>query len=176
MENMVKNNYEIYIQKSINILNYIYIVCLYVDATEEEINQAAQVASALDFIRSFPDGMDTLVGERGMQLSGGQKQRIALARAILKQPKVLILDEATSALDSESEFLVQQAIENISSGSGESSPTVISIAHRLSTMRSADKIAVLQDGAIVEYGTYDELLKNKDGFFHQLVQRQLDSY
>ncbi|KAK2150002.1 hypothetical protein LSH36_427g01031 [Paralvinella palmiformis] len=135
--------------------------------TTSEIIEAAKMANAYDFIQGFPDGLDTLVGERGIMLSGGQKQRIAIARAIIKNPKILLLDEATSALDAESEFLVQEALDRIMVGR-----TVITIAHRLSTIKNADKIAVLHDGAVAEIGTYGELMSIKDGLFRRLVERQ----
>jgi ABC-type multidrug transport system fused ATPase/permease subunit len=115
------------------------------DATQEEIIQAAKKANAYDFIRSFPEGLDTLVGERGIKLSGGQRQRIAIARAILKNPAILVLDEATSSLDSESEKLVQGAMDELMKNR-----TSIIIAHRLSTIRKADKILVIENGQIAE--------------------------
>jgi ABC-type multidrug transport system fused ATPase/permease subunit len=136
------------------------------DATDEEIMDAAQKANAWDFISSFPEGMNTQVGDRGIQLSGGQKQRIAIARAIIKNPKILILDEATSALDSESERLVQDALDKLMVGR-----TSIVIAHRLSTIRHANKIIVLKSGAIVETGTHEELIGMK-GLYHNLVELQ----
>mmetsp|Transcript_209 Transcript_209/g.278 ORF Transcript_209/g.278 Transcript_209/m.278 type:complete len:731 (+) Transcript_209:346-2538(+) len=139
-----------------------------VDATTERVLDAAKAASALDFISKFPKGMDTLVGERGMQLSGGQKQRVAIARAMLKDPPIVILDEATSALDAESEHKVQHAIDNMMKGR-----SVITIAHRLSTMRAADKIAVLDKGSIVQIGTFDELVAQQDSPFESLIRRQL---
>ncbi|XP_038073870.1 ATP-binding cassette sub-family B member 10, mitochondrial-like [Patiria miniata] len=135
--------------------------------TSEELVAAARTANALGFIQAFPDKFDTLVGERGLMLSGGQKQRIALARAILKNPKILILDEATSALDAESEYLVQEALQRLMVGR-----TVITIAHRLSTIKRADNIAVLDKGSVVELGSYEELMRVEDGVFRKLVERQ----
>ena len=132
-------------------------------ATEEMIIEAARKANAWDFISQFPEGMDTLVGERGTQLSGGQRQRIAIARAVLKDPKILILDEATSSLDSESERLVQDALEKLMKGR-----TSIVIAHRLSTIRQADKILVLNNGQIIEQGTHEQLLLVEDGLYRNL--------
>ncbi|RNA17199.1 ATP-binding cassette sub-family B member mitochondrial [Brachionus plicatilis] len=135
--------------------------------TLEQIYQAAEQANAFSFIQQFPDKFDTLVGERGLNISGGQKQRIALARAILKDPKILLLDEATSALDSTSEFLVQEALERIMVNR-----TVIVIAHRLSTIKNADLIAVIDKGRIAELGTYKNLTQSNNGLFKQLVSRQ----
>ncbi|XP_071800167.1 ATP-binding cassette sub-family B member 10, mitochondrial-like [Asterias amurensis] len=135
--------------------------------THEELVVAARTANALGFINGFPEKFDTLVGERGLMLSGGQKQRIALARAILKNPKILLLDEATSALDAESEYLVQEALERLMVGR-----TVITIAHRLSTIKRANNIAVLEKGSVVELGSYEELMRVEDGVFRKLVERQ----
>jgi ABC-type multidrug transport system fused ATPase/permease subunit len=132
-------------------------------ATEEMIIEAARKANAWDFISLFPDGLNTLVGERGTQLSGGQRQRIAIARAVLKDPKILILDEATSSLDSESERLVQDALEKLMKGR-----TSIVIAHRLSTIRQADTILVMDNGRIIEQGTHEELLLVQDGLYRNL--------
>jgi len=136
---------------------------------DEEIRLAAKDAFALDFIEAFQDGFNTLVGDRGMKLSGGQKQRIAIARAILRDPKLLILDEATSALDSESEFYVQQALQKLMKNR-----TSLVIAHRLSTIKNADQIWVMQQGQISEHGTHGELLNHADGIYKQMVERQLD--
>lgn len=137
------------------------------DATDEQVVVAAQQANAWEFIESFPDGMQTEVGDRGIQLSGGQKQRVAIARALLKNPSILILDEATSALDSESEKLVQDALQNLMKNR-----TSLVIAHRLATIRKADKILVMQNGAIVETGTHQELMQLK-GNYANLVSLQL---
>jgi len=136
-------------------------------STDEMIEDAARKANAWDFISQFPDGMDTLVGERGTQLSGGQRQRIAIARAVLKDPKILILDEATSSLDSESERLVQDALEKLMKGR-----TSIVIAHRLSTIRQADTILVLDNGRIIEQGTHEQLLLVKNGLYRNLSDLQ----
>ncbi len=136
-------------------------------ASDEEISEAAIQANAWDFIGSFPEKLDTVVGERGMQLSGGQRQRIAIARAVLKDPKILILDEATSSLDSESERLVQEALEKLMQGR-----TSLVIAHRLATVRKADRIIVLNEATIVEQGTHDELLSNGNGLYKTLTALQ----
>jgi ABC-type multidrug transport system fused ATPase/permease subunit len=136
------------------------------EASEEEIIEAAKKANAWDFISSFPEGLDTQVGDRGIQLSGGQKQRIAIARAIIKNPAILILDEATSALDSESERLVQDALDKLMEGR-----TSFVIAHRLSTIRNANKILVIQQGQIVEHGTHEELI-SQNGIYTNLVELQ----
>lgn len=139
------------------------------NATKEQIIDAAKQANALDFITGFPDGFDTLVGDRGIQLSGGQRQRIAIARAILRDPAILILDEATSALDSESEMAVQDALNKLMKGR-----TSIVIAHRLSTIKNADKILVLDKGRIVESGTHEELLAKPDGAYNKLNAIQIN--
>lgn len=137
------------------------------NATEEEIIKAANNANASEFIDRFPDKYDTIVGERGTQLSGGQRQRIAIARAVLKDPKILILDEATSSLDSESERLVQDALEKLMIGR-----TSIVIAHRLSTIRKANQILVLEGGRIVEKGTHEELIRLENGIYRNLSKLQ----
>jgi ABC transporter fused permease/ATP-binding protein len=138
------------------------------DANGAEIEAAARRANAMQFIESFPEGMETLVGERGVKLSGGQRQRIAIARAILKDPAILILDEATSSLDAESESLVQDALEQLMHNR-----TTIMIAHRLGTIRKADRIYVLDQGAIIEAGTHEELLRRDNGTYSHLVKLQL---
>lgn len=140
------------------------------NATEEEIVEAARQANALEFIESFPDKFDTIVGDRGIQLSGGQRQRVAIARAVLKNPSILILDEATSSLDSESERLVQEALDKLMVGR-----TSIVIAHRLSTIKNADRIVVLHKGEVTESGTHKELITNEQGLYYKLSKMQFDS-
>lgn len=136
-------------------------------STEEEIIQAAKDANAHDFIMSFPDGYETIVGDRGIQLSGGQRQRVAIARAILKNPAILILDEATSSLDSESEKLVQEALDRLMENR-----TSIVIAHRLSTIKQFDKILVFNQGELIERGTHDELMEIDKGVYKNLASIQ----
>ena len=138
------------------------------EATLAEIQLAAEKANAKEFIDSFPNGFNTLVGERGIQLSGGQRQRIAIARAVLKDPKILILDEATSSLDSESEKLVQDALDQLMQGR-----TSIVIAHRLSTIRKANQILVMKNGEIVERGTHTDLIAVKNGVYKHLNELQV---
>jgi ABC-type multidrug transport system fused ATPase/permease subunit len=141
------------------------------DASNEEIMMAAKQANALEFINGFPEKFETLVGERGIKLSGGQRQRIAIARALLKNPSILILDEATSSLDSESEKLVQEALETLMEGR-----TSIIIAHRLSTIRNANQILVLDKGVIAERGTHKELLEVENGIYKNLSNLQFADF
>lgn len=136
-------------------------------ATHDEVLIAARIANAHDFISQFPQGYETLVGERGIQLSGGQKQRVAIARAVLKDPRILILDEATSALDTESEHLVQDALNKLMKGR-----TTLVIAHRLATIRSADLILVMERGRVLEMGTHDELVRRPESAYLKLINKQ----
>jgi len=140
------------------------------DASDEDIIAAAKVANAHDFIQQLPDGYDTMIGERGVKLSGGQKQRLSIARAVLKDAPILILDEATSSVDTETEMLIQQALERLMRGR-----TTIIIAHRLSTVRNADQIVVMEGKGIRERGTHDELMR-QDGLYRKLytIQRQIE--
>jgi ABC transporter fused permease/ATP-binding protein len=141
-----------------------------INATDDEVKEAARRANALQFIETFPEQFDTVVGERGVKLSGGQKQRIAIARAILKDPKILLLDEATSSLDAESEMLVQEALDELMKNR-----TTIIIAHRLSTIRKADRILVIDKGEIVEEGNHEKLMQNENGLYHHLVKLQFQN-
>jgi len=137
------------------------------DVPLEKIIEYSKMANAHEFVSTFPDGYDTMVGERGLRLSGGQKQRIAIARALLLNPSVLLLDEATSALDAESEYLVKDALDKLMKGR-----TVLVIAHRLSTVKNADQVCVVDKGIIIESGSHSELLE-QGGLYKHLVQRQL---
>jgi subfamily B ATP-binding cassette protein MsbA len=136
------------------------------EATEEELLSAVSAAHVHEFTDRFDDGLDTLIGERGVKLSGGQRQRVAIARAILADPKILILDEATSSLDTESELYIQESLASLMKGR-----TTFVIAHRLSTIRKADQILVIEDGQIAEQGTHDELIKS-EGRYYQLYTYQ----
>ncbi|MFZ6050894.1 ABC transporter ATP-binding protein [Halocola ammonii] len=140
------------------------------EATDQEIEKAAKQANALNFINDFPEGMETMVGDRGIQLSGGQRQRIAIARAVLKDPAILILDEATSSLDSESERLVQEALDRLMENR-----TSVVIAHRLSTVKNANRILVLNKGVLEEEGTHEELLAREDGLYKHLSDLQFQN-
>jgi subfamily B ATP-binding cassette protein MsbA len=137
------------------------------DATQEQVERAAKIANAHEFIMEKPEGYDTVIGDRGDKLSGGQQQRITIARAILKNPSILVLDEATSAMDTKTEKLVQEALNNLMQNR-----TSLVIAHRLSTIQNADEILVVKDGEIVERGSHDELLAHNDGEYHQLQTDQ----
>lgn len=137
------------------------------DASEQAVEEAARQANAWEFIQQFPEGLGTLVGERGVQLSGGQRQRVAIARAVLKNPRLLLLDEATSALDSESEKLVQEALDKLMEGR-----TSIVIAHRLSTIRNAHRIVVMEDGKVAETGSHEELIQQENGLYRHLSGMQ----
>jgi ATP-binding cassette subfamily B protein len=136
-------------------------------ATDTEIRDAARLANAAEFIERFPEGYATIVGDRGIKLSGGQRQRVAIARAILKNPAILILDEATSSLDSESERLVQEALDVLMRGR-----TTFVVAHRLATIRGANRIAVIDEGRVVELGTHEELSALPDGLYRRLSALQ----
>lgn len=136
-------------------------------ATNDQIETSARMANIHEFIMTLPEGYNTLVGEKGGQLSGGQRQRIAVARALISNPRLLLLDEATSALDSESEMIVQTALDAASKGR-----TTLVIAHRLSTIQNADCICVLKDGVIIEKGVHNELLQLR-GLYYELVNQQM---
>ena len=136
------------------------------NATEEQLQYAVKAAYVYEFTNRFEDGLDTIIGERGVKLSGGQRQRIAIARAILADPKIIILDEATSNLDTESESLIQKSLAELMNGR-----TTFVIAHRLSTIRQATQILVIEDGRIAEQGTHEELIE-KQGRYYQLYTYQ----
>ena len=137
------------------------------DATEDELNQAIESAHLQEMIADLPQGLDTLLGERGMTLSGGQRQRVAIARAMIKNTPIVILDEATSALDNKSEAIVQKALDNLIKNK-----TVFVIAHRLSTIKNADRIAVINEGELVELGNHNELMSMENGQYKTLYEMQ----
>ena len=139
-------------------------------ASREEITEAARQANVMEFVDRFPEGLDAIVGERGVKLSGGQRQRIAIARAMLNDPRVLLLDEATSSLDAESERVVQDALDRLMEGR-----TSIVIAHRLATIRDVDRIFVLDEGRVVEAGTHLELSMRPDGLYNSLAKLQFEN-
>src|SRR5206468_9162091 len=139
------------------------------EASESEVIRAAKAANAHDFVVGFPDGYDTMVGERGQSLSGGERQRISIARAILHNPRILILDEATSSVDSETEKQIQQALDRLVEGR-----TTFAIAHRLSTLVAADRLVVLENGKVVEQGLHSELLTNETGVYAKLHKTQME--
>jgi ATP-binding cassette subfamily B protein len=139
------------------------------DATPADIIRAAKAANAHDFVVGFPDGYDTMVGERGQSLSGGERQRISIARAILHNPRILILDEATSSVDTETEKQIQEALDRLVEGR-----TTFAIAHRLSTLQAADRLVVLEKGRVVEQGTHPELVDKPDGVYAKLHKTQLE--
>ena len=137
------------------------------NASEDELSQAIESAHLQDMIKELPEGLDTMLGERGLTLSGGQRQRVAIARAMLRNAPIVILDEATSALDNESEAIVQKAMDNLMQNR-----TVFIIAHRLSTIKNADRIAVINEGELVELGTHDQLMQIPDGQYKALYEMQ----
>jgi ATP-binding cassette subfamily B protein len=139
------------------------------DATDEQVIVAAKAANAHDFVVGFPDGYDTMVGERGQSLSGGERQRISIARAILHNPRILILDEATSSVDSETEKQIQQALDRLVEGR-----TTFAIAHRLSTLQAADRLIVLDKGKVVEQGLHAELMEKPEGVYAKLHKMQME--
>ena len=139
------------------------------DATRQEIIEAARAANAHKFIMNFPDGYDTQVGERGGRLSGGERQRISIARALIGNPRILILDEATASVDTETEFEIQEALERLVAGR-----TTFAIAHRLSTLKNADRLLVLERGRIAEVGTHEEFLSMEDGVYRRRVDMQTE--
>ena len=140
------------------------------DATDSEIFEAIKLAHLDEFLGALPEGIDTVVGERGASLSGGQRQRVAIARALIKNSPIVILDEATSALDNESEAIVQKALDNLMQNR-----TVFVIAHRLYTIHNANRIAVLNEGELVELGSHDELIRKEDGRYKHLYEMQFNT-
>jgi ABC-type multidrug transport system fused ATPase/permease subunit len=139
-----------------------------IKSTEDDLMSAVKESNSFEFIDKFPNGLDTEIGERGVQLSGGQRQRIAIARAMLKDPQVLLLDEATSSLDAENESVVQEALDRLMKNK-----TSVIIAHRLSTVRNANKIAFLNEGRVLELGSHEELMNLSSGSYKKFVNQQL---
>ena len=139
-----------------------------IKSTEDDLMSAVKESNSFEFIDKFPNGLDTEIGERGVQLSGGQRQRIAIARAMLKDPQVLLLDEATSSLDAENESVVQEALDRLMQNK-----TSVIIAHRLSTVRNANKIAFLNEGRVLELGSHEELMNLSSGSYKKFVKQQL---
>ncbi|MEH7226486.1 ABC transporter ATP-binding protein [Bacillus sp. JJ1566] len=154
--------FNVSIRENLEILNQ--------DATDEQLWEALEFASAADFVRRLPQGLDTLIGDRGIRLSGGERQRIVLARAILRNPSILVLDEATSALDTENESNIQEALEKL-----KGKMTIIVIAHRLSTIRNADQVIVLEQGEVIQQGNFNQLANDKRGMFSHLLGKQMEA-
>ena len=140
------------------------------NATEEQIWEALEFSAAEDFVKRLPNGLDTVIGDRGIKLSGGERQRLVLARAILRKPAILVLDEATSALDTENESKIQAALDRL-----KGKMTIIVIAHRLSTIKNADQVIVLEQGEIIQTGEFNQLANDKKGVFSHLLQKQLNA-
>ena len=138
------------------------------ESSDDDLWDALEFSSAAEFVKKLPDGLDTLIGDRGIKLSGGERQRLVLARAILRKPKILVLDEATSALDTENESKIQEAIERL-----KGKMTIIVIAHRLSTIRNADQVVVLDEGEVIQRGGFNQLANEKRNVFSQLLQNQV---
>ncbi len=138
------------------------------ESSDDDLWEALEFSSAAEFVKRLPDGLDTLIGDRGIKLSGGERQRLVLARAILRKPKILVLDEATSALDTENESKIQEALERL-----KGKMTIIVIAHRLSTIRNADQVVVLDEGEVIQRGGFNQLANEKRNVFSQLLQNQV---
>ena len=168
-QHTLRSNIGVVFQETYLFSGTVYDNIAYADpnATFEEVLSAAKAANAHEFIIKLADGYNTVIGENGHTLSGGERQRIAIARAVLKNPKILILDEATSSLDPETEIKIQEALARLTQNR-----TTVSIAHRLSTLRGADRLVVLDHGRIAEVGTHRQLLEKKDGIYYKLVMAQ----